>query len=258
MAKAKKVGGGKCSAGARSQFMPTRVSNLDKAIDKRGLERGSAILLSGDTGTGKSLFALQSAYNAALKGEKVAYFSLEEEPQDIKRRVLNSFGWDLGALEKKGVLAIQKVSPNDMARSIEGRLKERGIEQVIEGLEKVRLEAREITMPFRPDMVVIDPVSALMPSFSDHAKYRTYLGILFDSLRNYGSVNLMISEAKPEAYSRAGVEEYLADGVISFHSVKKNGGRAHALEIVKLRFSGHTKKLIPFDIGKKGIRISLR
>lgn len=243
----------------KTEYLPTRVSTFDKMMDSGGLERGTTLLLAGGCGSGKSIFAMQCAYNAALNGEKVVHFTFDEDPTRVKRHVHNSFGWDVQALEDKGMIAMQKVNPFDIARSIEATIKERSIEDVIESIRSVKLNIKEVTMPFHPDWVILDSLSALSVAFSDKLKYRAYLNVLFDSLRSYNSVNLVVTEAEqePNVYSRSGVEEFLVDGVLVFYNIRMESIRTRAIEILKLRFSDHMKKLVPFKIIKDGIVIYL-
>lgn len=241
------------------EYLPTRVSTFDKMMDTKGLERGSTLLISGGCGSGKSIFAMQCAYNAALNDERVVYFTFDEDAERVKKHMYNNFGWNLGRLEKEGNLAMQKVDPYDIARSIESIIKEKSIEDVIESIRSVHMEVKEVTMPFHPDRVIIDSLSALSVAFSDKLKYRAYLNVLFDSLRTYNSVNFVITEAEqePNVYSRSGVEEFLVDGVVVFYNIRRDSIRTRALEILKLRFSNHMKKLVPFKITEEGIVIYL-
>ncbi|MCH7902575.1 circadian clock protein KaiC, partial [archaeon] len=62
-------------------------------------------------------------------------------------------------------------------------------------------------------------------------------------------------EQDPKVYSRTGVEEFLADGVIVLYNINKDGKRENALEILKLRSSSHKKGLVPYKITSKGITI---
>ena len=239
------------------EYVPARVSTFDKMIDAGGVERGSTLLLSGGCGSGKTIFAMQSAYNSVLAGEKVIYFTFDDDPDRVKRHMYNNFGWDLQKLEDGGNFWMKKVNPYDIARSIEGIVKERDLEDVIEGIKNIHAESKEVIMPFHPDRVVIDPISALSIAFGDNMKYRAYLNVLFDSLRSYNSVNLVVteSEQEPNVYSRNGVEEFLVDGVVVFYYIRRESVRTRALEILKLRYSDHVKKLVPFKITDKGIVI---
>lgn len=239
-------------------YLPMRVSTFDKLIDVRGLERGSILLMSGGCGSGKTIFAMQSAYNAALNGEKVVHFTFDDHPERVKRHMYNSFGWDIKKLEDEGKFWMQKVNPYDISRSIETMVKEKDIEEILAGVKNVHAET-EVTMPFHPDRVIIDSLSALSVAFTNQMKYRAYLNVLFDSLRSYNSINLVVteSEQEPDVYSRSGIEEFLVDGVVVFYYIRRESVRTRALEVLKLRFSEHIKKLVPFKITNKGIEIYL-
>ncbi len=239
------------------EYLPLRVSTFDKMIDAGGAERGSTLLLSGGCGSGKTIFAMQSAYNAVMAGEKVVYFTFDDDPERVKRHMFNNFGWDLDKLEKDGNFWMKKVNPYDITRSIETIVKEKDLEDVIEGMKNIHTESKEVTMPFHPDRVVIDSISALSVAFDNDMKCRAYLNVLFDSLRSYNSVNLVVteSEQEPNLYSRSGIEEFLVDGVVVFYYIRRESVRTRALEILKLRFSDHVKKLVPFKITDKGIVI---
>lgn len=226
-------------------------------VDVGGLERGTTLLLSGGCGSGKTIFAVQSAYNAALAGEKVVHFTFDDDPERVKRHMKANFGWDLAELEKQGNFWMQKVDAYSIARSIENLVKEKDMEQLLEGIKNVHADSKDIIMPFHPDRVIIDSLSALSVAFTDEMKYRAYLNVLFDSLRSYNSVNLIVteSEQEPNVYSRSGIEEFLVDGVLVFYYIRKDSVRTRALEILKLRYSDHVKKLVPFKITNKGIVI---
>jgi KaiC/GvpD/RAD55 family RecA-like ATPase len=256
MAPKKKKGKG-VSETYQTEYLPTRVSSFDELMDSQGLERGTTMLLSGGCGSGKTIFAVQSAYNAALNGEKVVHFTFDDDPDRVKRHMYNNFGWDLEALEETGNLWMKKVNPYDISRSIESIVKEKDIKAVIEGIKNVHADSQEVMMPFHPDRVVIDSISALSVAFTDRMKYRAYLNVLFDSLRSYNSVNFVVteSEQEPNVYSRSGVEEFLVDGVVVFYYIRRESVRTRAMEVLKLRYSDHIKKLVPFKINDSGINI---
>jgi len=80
---------------------------------------------------------------------------------------------------------------------------------------------------------------------------------LFETLEKYNSVNIVLGETEqePSAYSRSGIEEFLADGVIVFYNLRIHNVREKALEILKLRSSNHDKRIIPYKITEHGIRV---
>ena len=231
-------------------FLPTYVSSFDDLIERRGIERGNTILIAGGAGAGKSTFCMQSLYNGALKGEKGVYLTFEEPAEKLKRHMWLNFGWDIDAMEKKGLMAIISVNPFDLARSVEAALmRQRG---------KLLIDIDEMKMPFIPDRVVIDSISAISAAFvTNQEHYRAYLRYLFESMEKFNSVTygLIETEQEPTIYSRLGIEEFLSDGVVILYHIKKEQHRVRAIEVLKLRCSNHVKKMVPYRINEKGIEI---
>ena len=238
---------GKKGAG---EFIPLRVSNFDELIDRRGIERASTLLISGGCGTGKSTFCMQSLYNSALQGERGIYISFEESPERLRRHMKNNFGWDLEKLEDGGRLALLRIDPFELARSVEAA--------VAHQREKLLIEVKDLELPFKPDRVVIDSLTALSSAFMDHAEeYRTYVRHLFKTFASLNALTFAITETEqePRMYSRLGIEEFLSDGVIVMYNIKKGAVRERGIEILKLRCSGHVRRIVPYEITNKGIRI---
>ena len=60
----------------------------------------------------------------------------------------------------------------------------------------------------------------------------------------------------PEIYSKTGVEEFLADGVIVIYHIKKGNLRERAIEVLKLRGVAHKSKIVAMQIvSEKGIEV---
>ena len=233
-----------------------RVSNFDRLIARGGLKRGDTILLSGGAGTGKTTFGMQSLYNGALNGEKGVYLTLEESAEKIKENMRENFGWDLDALEREEKLSIIKIDPLTIARAVEATLtKERGGLYI--EFEQFDLPF-QFNLPFKPDRVVVDSLSALSIAFLENEQgFRQYLRHLFETLEKYNSVNIVLGETEqqPNVYSRSGIEEFLADGVMVFYNIKIHNIRQRALEIIKLRSSAHERKITPYNITSDGFEI---
>ena len=238
------------------ESVPLLVSDFDKLVDRKGFKRGDTVLISGGAGTGKTTFGMQFLYNGAKAGFKCVYLTLEETAEKIKENMMENFGWDLDSLEKQGLLAIIKIDPLTIARAVEATLtKERGGLYI--EFEQFDLPF-QFNLPFKPDRVVVDSLSALSIAFMENAQgYRQYLRHLFETLEKYQSINLVFGETEqsPKIYSRMGVEEFLADGVIVFYNIKVHNTRENALEILKLRSSAHSKKLVPYKITSNGFEI---
>ena len=78
----------------------TGIAGLDPLVEG-GFPEGRSILVSGATGTGKTIFCTQFAYIGAKEyGEPAVYVTLDERP-DLIREDVSRFGWNLEELEKK-------------------------------------------------------------------------------------------------------------------------------------------------------------
>jgi len=232
------------------EFLPVRVSKFDSLIEKGGIERGNTLLVAGGCGTGKSTFAMQSIYHGVEKGEKGVYLSFEEPVEKLRRHMKVNYGWDLYKYEKQGNLALLMLDPFKIARSVEASVMEKNGELMV--------DVEQLDIPFVPDRVVVDSLSALSIAFMGNVEnYRYYIRHLFEKLDEFNSVNFVISETEmdPGVYSRSGIEEFLSDGVIVLYNLREGKKRERALEVLKLRCSDHVKKLVPYSITKYGITI---
>ncbi|MDD5148476.1 MAG: ATPase domain-containing protein [Candidatus ainarchaeum sp.] len=231
------------------ELLPIRVDAFDKLISSHGLERGSIVLIAGGAGTGKTTFCFQSIFESALAGEKCIYLSFEEEPEKIKKHMKTNYGWDVAPLEKKGNFAIIKFDPLKVAKTVEAMLERQTGELMI--------EVAELELPFTPDRLVIDSLSALSVTFESEQKFRRYVKELFDMLESYNCVSFVISETTqdPTVYSPQGIDEFLADVVLVFYNIKIRNKRMNAAEILKIRSAKQVKGLIPYTIGEEGIKL---
>ncbi|MFH1835281.1 MAG: ATPase domain-containing protein [Methanobacteriota archaeon] len=252
--------------GDKNLTLPVRVSHFDELVDDGGLERGTTTLIAGGCGCGKTIFALQSVYNAALAGEKVIYFTLEEEAEKIRHHMKKNFGWDIAALEKKGNFYLQKLDAYELVKDIELALMEYrkkdsiSLSEILPSHPEISLiDSRGIELPFSPDRIVIDSISALYSAFTDKDGYRVCMKLLIDALNEHNSANIITYEKAREidSCSTLDVEEFLVDGVVSLYTIRRGQLRRRALEIVKIRSCGHVTEMTPYRITSDGISIML-
>lgn len=233
------------------ELLPVRVSRFDELIQDKGIERSSTVLIAGGTGTGKTTFCLQSIYHGLCHGEKAVFISFEEDPEKIKQHMLKNFGWDFYKFENEGRIAFLRLDPAKIARSVESIIAAKS--------GSLKIKVQEIELPFKPDRICVDSLSALSIAFEEEDNYRKYIKELFELLENYNSVNFVIAETEqdPKIYSKTGVEEFLADAVIVFYNIKVGEFRRNALEILKIRSSKHLKRMIPYKLGSDGFDINI-
>ncbi len=234
------------------EFITTGVPGFDALLDQ-GIPKGASVLVAGGTGTGKTIFCLQTLFNAAKKGEKCLYLSFEESEERLKQH-LNDFGWNWQELEKKGLLKIIRKEPFTLTTSIEAMLAKAKGELLIDINEVLEI----IPKGFQPDRIAIDSITAIASAFGKKEEgYRIFIEQLFRYLESLPVTSFLISETEqmPTIYSSSGTEEFLADGVIVLYAIQRGNIRENAIEVLKLRGAKHQKKIVAMQITDKGIEV---
>ncbi len=250
----------------KSEWVKIGVPGFDELLEK-GIPKSTNILVSGGPGTGKTIFCLQTLYNAVREGHDCLYATFEEAPRRLRQHMAE-FGWNVEKVEEKdtflklkigkagksGSLVIRQLDPLQIARSVEALLEKRA------GRLSIKMEGIPEFVPaaLTPHMIALDSLSALESAFTGKpGGYRVYIEQLFRLFEKIGATTFLITETEdaPMRYSRTGVEEFLADGVLVLYNTKIRGLRIQAIEILKMRGAKHERKIAPMQITSKGISI---
>jgi KaiC/GvpD/RAD55 family RecA-like ATPase len=212
------------------------IPGMDELING-GLIPGTLTLLTGTTGTGKTVFSNQFIYNGATKfNQPGVYVSFEEPSENIKANVKN-FGIDFEPLEKQGKVAFVRYDPYH-------------VEDVYELIETTvkRVKAKR---------VVIDSVSALGLTVRDAPELRRMIFNLSLLLRKLNCTSILTSEILPTqtSLSRFGVEEFVSDTIIVLYYLRSDSQYSRSITVWKMRGSEHSHRLHPYKIIDKGVMI---
>jgi len=225
------------------KYVGTGIAGLDELFI-HGIPKGVSSLVCGGPGSGKTIFCLQTLYEAAKAGEKCYYMTFEEDPERLRNH-MRDFGWNPEPLEKAGKLVIKKISPLDVTRQIDAMLEKAKGELLID------IKPLIIPKGFSPDRIAIDSLSAIASAFyGKEETYRLYIEQLFNLFSEVGATTFLISET-PDPVTKlttSGVEEFLADGVFVMYNIRHGNVRESAIEILKMRGSGFRKKIVPLEI----------
>jgi DNA repair protein RadA/Sms len=201
--------------------MPSGIGELDRALGG-GFVAGSATLIGGDPGIGKSTLLLQAAAKLALAGKVVAYVSGEEAADQVRLRAQR--------LELGG-------APVALAAAT---------------------SVRDIlaTFPQAPDLLVIDSIQTMHSDLIEGApgtvsQVRASAGELIRFAKERGCALVLVGHVTKDG-SIAGprVLEHMVDTVLSFE-----GERSHQYRIlraIKNRFGG-TDEIGVFAMGEGGL-----
>jgi circadian clock protein KaiC len=212
------------------------VERLDSMLGGKGFYKGSSILVSGTAGTGKSTLAATFACSACKKGKRVLYFAFEEAPQQIVRN-MRSVGIELESCIKKGILHIEASRPT------------------IWGLEMHLASMHKSILNFKPEVIVIDPVSNLITVGSEN-EVRSMLTRLIDFIKTSGITSFftdLIVGGFIES-TKVGISS-LMDTWILVKSMEYNGERNRTIYVLKARGIAHSNQMREFLLTSKGIDI---
>ncbi len=201
----------------------TGIAELDRAVGG-GLVRGSAVLISGDPGIGKSTLALQAAAGLARAGMACSFISGEESVEQVRLRARR-----LGLAEAAVRLAAA-TSVRDILTSLDE--------------------------PGGAEVVVIDSIQTMYVDSLDSApgtvaQVRTSAHELIHFAKRRGAVLLLVGHVtKDGQISGPRVLEHMVDTVLYFEG--ERGHQFRILRAVKNRF-GPTDEIGVFEMTDAGL-----
>ncbi len=241
------------SINAKEKVLVTNVNGFDKLFKSGGIPKGNSVLVAGGPGTGKSILCRQICFNLVSKGKKCMYVSFEESKERIIKS-MEDFGWNIRKYVDNGDLLIQKINPLDILRMKFGSIGGSGSATEL----SYKIKPLVIPKDFNPDLIAVDSLSAIIAaSITKDKNYRVYLQQLFSFFEETQATSLLITETDPipKRYSETGIEEFLADGIIVLYNLQKKDIRENAIEILKMRYGQHQKKIVLMEITDKGIKV---
>ncbi len=203
---------------------PCGIDALDKILGS-GLVPGSAILIGGEPGIGKSTLLLQIAGAVARDGNRALYASGEESLHQIRAR-----GERLGALHPD-LLALSTGSAED----------------IVSALEKTR-----------PRLLIADSVQTLASQDAEGlpgnvGQVRAVATTLAEACRNLGITLVLVGHVtKDGALAGPRLLEHMVDTVISLEGDRRQMFRM--LRVLKNRF-GPNEELLVFRMRRQGLEV---
>lgn len=219
------------SAGAPIERLPTGISGFDE-IALGGLPAGRAALVTGTTGSGKTIFALEFIARGIERYDETGLFVTTEETAEALRDDAKSLGFDIGRWEADGRWAFVDASAN-AGEEI----------QTVGSYDFGALLARmeHVIRRIGAKRVSFDAFGSIFSRFRDAGVVRHELIRIVAAMRSLGVTLVLTSERAHEydGLSRYGVEEFVLDNVIVLRNVLEEERRRRTVEIVKLRGLPH-------------------
>ena len=222
---------------------PTGIQGLDE-ITNGGIPKNRPTLLLGNTGCGKTIMAMEFIVNGIEMFDEPAVFIAFEEKKDELVINVKSLGYDLDKHIADNRLYIEQVliNPDEM--------RETGLYD----LEELFVRLEQAIYKVMAKRVVLDSLDTLFNGF-DSKILRTEFKRLLFWLKEKEVTAIITSEIGDPFLTRMGIEEYVADCVISLDNRVTNQIATRRLRIVKYRGSIHGTNEYPFTIDEKGISV---
>jgi circadian clock protein KaiC len=216
--------------------LKTGVQALDHLIEG-GIPLGSSCLISGISGTGKSLLTLEFLYRGAKEFNEKGILFLFEETKERMLAVGRKMQWDLQEQINKGMIEIIYIPVTSIQ------------------VEMHLLMMHEKIMSMEAKRVVVDSTSVFLHKVKDIHIIREKIYQLATIVQNAHAVGLFVTDipSGTNKMSRYCVEETVVDGVILLSSVELDSRRERYLEVYKMRNTIHAEGKYKMKISSDGM-----
>lgn len=218
-----------------------RVSSGVEELDRMcggGMYRDSIILVSGATGTGKTLTVTEYIKAAIRSGERALLFGSEESREQIIRNATN-WGADFIRAEEDGLLRIVCRYPEVM------------------GLEDHLIHMKRDIKEFKPARVAIDSMSAFERS-STTKSFREFVIGLTSHIKHMEITGLFTNTTSMLMGGETITETHIStitDTIILLRYVELYGEMRRGLTVLKMRGTWHDKDIREYEIDSQGMQI---
>jgi len=214
--------------------IPTGIATLDAMLEGKGYYQGSSILISGGPGTGKTSIGAHFAHAATSRGARCLYLAFEESESQFVRNMA-TIGIDLRPAIEQRRLIVNAVRPTAY------------------GLEMHLARMLHVVQELRPDVVVVDPLSALQASGSAGQSGIMVLRLI-DHVKSAGATALYLTVQGDVDKTDLNISS-LMDTWITLRNHREASGLERRLYVVKSRGMAHSSDVRSFSIGSEGVRI---
>ncbi len=218
-----------------SNTISTGVEGLDELIAEKGIFIGSTTLISGESGVGKTTFAVSFCINAMKLNKRCLFFTFEESVLQLKRN-MKSVGFDLEFYENKNLMRIVSSRPT------------------LNGIEAHLVDIYRKVEEFKPEIVVFDPYTDLM-QIGTKSEVRNMLLRIIDFLKN-NLISIFFTALLNLDHSSDDLRvSSLMDNWIRLEIVNTGRDFDIGIAIVKIRGMKHSRSKFLLEFTHEGLKI---
>jgi circadian clock protein KaiC len=218
-----------------------RITSGNPELDKMcggGFFRDSVILVSGATGTGKTLTVTQFLNGGTAAGERCLLLAFEESREQLFRNA-TGWGFDFERMEREGRLRVVCDYPE------------------VASLEDWLLTIQRTVTEFRPSRVALDSLSAIERVGTMKAFREFVIGLT--SFIKQQEITGLLTSTTPTLMGGTSITEghisTLTDSIVLLRYVEMFGEMKRGITVLKMRGSVHDKGIREFTIDRKGMHL---
>jgi circadian clock protein KaiC len=203
-----------------------------------GLFRDAMVLISGPTGTGKTLMVTQFIAHAAAEGKRALMFSFEESRGQLIRNAA-SWGIDLAAAEEAGLVKIIARYPERMS------------------LEDLLVQMRSDIDDFGPARIAVDSLTALERS-STLKSFQEFVVALTGYVKQRQAAGVFTNTTAMLLGGQTATETHLStttDAILLLRYIESRGTIKRGMLVLKMRGSNHEKAVREYWIDDDGVHL---
>ena len=223
----------------RKKRVATGIAGLDSMLGG-GFIPGSANLVRGAPGTGKTLLGLQFLVQGTLQKEPGLLISFEEFPHSLHNDA-ESLGWNLHALEEQGLLHLYFTSP----------------QVLLDSLSSPDSSLAELFRENGIRRVLVDSVTHFTRVTNDPLELRDIYNSVVNALKREGATSILLAEeGRGESpVTERGQLSFVVDTLILLRYVEIESAIQRAIAVLKMRGSEHAKEIRHLEIQRGGVSV---
>lgn len=217
-------------------FVSTGIKTLDDVLSGKGYYVGGSVLINGTAGTGKTTLASIFVDSQCKLGKKCIYFAFEESSDQIIRN-MKSININLEQWKNNGTLLFHSIRPS------------------VYGLESHLIKMTQLIQQFKPENVVIDPISNLNLIGSQYS-----VKLMLARLINFLKLNQITTIMTSLLHETTGQEQIgvssIMDTWILLNNVEIDLEQNTLLIVKKSRGMAHSHLMREMRISSKGVTLN--
>jgi circadian clock protein KaiC len=222
---------------------PTGITGLDE-VTEGGFPKNRTTLISGGTGSGKTLLGIDFLIKGATDYNEPGIFMSFEESEDELYKDVASLNFDLAELVSKKKILIEHVI-----------LDRKDVQENDFNLEGILVRLENAIDSIGAKRVVLDSIESPFAGITDTGILRIEIKRLFRWLKDKNVTAVVTGEPGLGFYTRHGLEEFVSDCIILLDNRVKDQISIRRLRVVKYRGSSHGTNEYPFVIDESGLSV---